>query len=61
MEKRNGEEMEPRDLQELEDIPDIKAPLTNKAGAENKAKKKTDDLAEEPDVDPGIDYMRWSE
>lgn len=24
-------------------------------------RKKADDVAEKPDVDPGIDYMKWSE
>lgn len=61
MKKRVGEEINPKDLQESEDIPEIKEPLQNKAGAEKKAKKKADDFAEEPDVDPGIDYMRWSD
>lgn len=37
MEKRVGEEINPEDLQDLEDIPEIKEPLQNKAGAEKKA------------------------
>lgn len=60
MEKRIGEETG-RELQDLQEVPELKAPLTNKAGAGKKPKQKADDYAEEPDVDPGIDYMRWSE
>ncbi len=61
MKKRAGEEMDPQDLQDLEDIMEIKEPLQNKVGEGKKAKKKADGFAEEPDVDPGIDYMRWSD
>lgn len=61
MEKRTGEEMDPEYLQDLEDASEIEEPLENKAGVGKKAKKKADGFAEEPDVDPGIDYMRWSE
>lgn len=60
MEKKLGEETG-QELQELQNMPEIKTPLTNKAGAVKKHKKKADDYAEEPDVEPGIDYMRWSE
>ncbi len=60
MEKKIGEEPD-RELQDLQDIPEIKAPLTNETGAGKKPKKKADDFAGEPEVDPGIDYMRWSE
>lgn len=60
MEKKIGEETG-QEPQEVQDMPEIKTPLTNKAGAGKKHKKKTDDYAEEPDVEPGIDYMRWSE
>jgi hypothetical protein len=61
MDKRVKEDMDPRDFQDLEDMPEIDEPLQNKAGAGKKNKKKADDFAEEPDVDPGIDYMRWSD
>lgn len=61
MKKKAGEEMEQEDLRALENISEIEEPLQNKTRAGKKAKKKADDYAEEPDVDPGIDYMRWSE
>lgn len=61
MDKRVKEDMDPQDFQDLEDMPEIDEPFQNKAGAEKKIKKKADDFAEEPDVDPGIDYMRWSD
>lgn len=58
-EHKTGKEME---SQEPEAISNIKEPgFENKAGPKKKARKKADDFAEEPDVDPGIDYMRWSE
>lgn len=62
MEKRAGEKMDPQDLRDLEDMVDTKESIENKFGTGKRDKKKTaDDFAEEPDVDPGIDYMRWSE
>lgn len=61
MKKRVGEEINPKNLEEMEDIPELEEPLENKTGDGKKAKNKADDFAEEPDVDPGIDYMRWSD
>ncbi|NLW47036.1 MAG: hypothetical protein GXY86_06835 [Firmicutes bacterium] len=61
MDKRVREEMDPHDLQDLEDMPEINEPLQNKAGVGKKGKKKADGSAEEPEVDPGIDYLRWSD
>jgi len=58
-EHKTGKEAE---SQEPEAISNIKEPgFENKVGPQKKAKKKADDFAEELDVDPGIDYMRWSE
>lgn len=61
MKKKVGEEMDPENMEDLQDMPEINKPLQNKARVVRKTKKKADDLAEEPDVDPGIDYMRWSD
>lgn len=61
MDKRAGEKMDPQDLTNLEDKPEIDEPLVNKAGVGKKAKKKADSHAEAPEVEPGIDYMRWSD
>lgn len=61
MKKKAGEETDQQDLKALENIAESEEPLQNKIGAGKKAKKKADDYAEELDVDPGIDYMRWSE
>ena len=61
MKKRVGEETAQQDFEALKEISEIKEPLQNKAGVGKKAKKKADDYAEESDVDPGIDYMSWSE
>ena len=60
MEKKIGKETG-QELEELQNMPEIKTPLTNKAGAGKRHKKKADDYGEGSDVDPGIDYMRWSE
>lgn len=61
MDKRVREEMDPRVLEDLEDISEKNESLHNKAGTEKRGKKKADGSAEEPEVDPGIDYMRWSD
>lgn len=61
MKKKAGEEIDQQELKALENISEIEEPLLNKTSAGKKTKKKADDHAEEPDVDPGIDYMRWSE
>lgn len=61
MKKRVEEEMDQQDLEALEDIAELEGSLQNKAKTGKKAKKKADSFAEEPDVDPGIDYMSWSE